>query len=72
MITLRVRYLPVPPRPNAVESVVLDPAHDFTMSVKVVETALARNQRFAVKDREGTLVLVDPRYLQTIALRESH
>lgn len=70
MMTLRLRYLPTAATPNATDEIPLSDGYAFANAVRLVDTALAVNKQFTLQTSDGEMVLVNPRDLQTIGIRE--
>lgn len=71
-LTLRLRTLSKPPRPNTVEVMELSKHHDFAEVLGMIDEAVSTDREFVVHTTTGEPKLVDPSLFQTIAVREEY
>lgn len=69
-ITLRLRTLSKPPRPNATEVTELSKSYEFAHLTRIVDEAITTNREFVVRTATGGTKQIDPSLFQTIAIRE--
>lgn len=70
-LVLRTRSLPKNGVQGDIETVRLYSGYDFAATVRLIDEAMTAEKRFAVRTEEQDTVIVDPRDLQTLAVRRS-
>lgn len=71
-LAVRIRHMPTHPRPNVVEEATLSRGYVFHAVVQAIDDAIDAQRSVALRREDGTMLLLDPVDLQTIAVRETH
>lgn len=69
-LSLRLRTLNQPPRPNHTDVFQLSKNYDFHLLAQTFDESLAIERDLVVRGFDGQLRMIDPHLFQTIALRE--